>query len=252
MNSLTNSTHRPPVQLDRTQTRRVDQVAIREFGFSSLMLMENAANGAARCLAGRYQPTDGGILIVCGGGNNGGDGLAMARHLYNAGLPVVVLLVADRGRLTQECELNWQILRHTSVPAFTLLPNPEPTSFLPASERVIEEIQAKCGPIGWVVDAVLGTGVRGELRPPLGYLMQRLNQMRNVKRFAMDLPSGWDCDEGPMDPNVFRADITYTLVAPKISFQHKHAPTCLGEVVVGDIGAPPEVLERVLEGPLGH
>ncbi len=236
------------MHLDRAQTRRVDQVAIREFGFSSLMLMENAANGAARCLAARYQPTDEGILIVCGGGNNGGDGLAMARHLYNAGLPVAVILVADRGRLTQECQLNWQILLHTSVPSMTVLPHPEPTSFVPAWERAMEQVQAQRGTIGWLVDAVLGTGVRGELRPPLGYLMQRLNQMRSVKRFAMDLPSGWDCDEGPMDPNVFRADITYTLVAPKISFQHKHATACLGEVVVGDIGTPPEVLERVLEG----
>lgn len=248
MNSLTNGTPVPPVHLDRAQTRRVDQVAIREFGFSSLMLMENAANGAARCLAGRYQPTDGGIVIVCGGGNNGGDGLAMARHLYNAGLPVAVVLVADRGRLTQECQLNWQVLLHTAVPTVTVLPNPEPTSFLPAWDRAWEQVQAKCGTIGWVVDAVLGTGVRGELRPPLGHLMQRLNQLRGVKRFAMDLPSGWDCDEGPMDPHVFRADITYTLVAPKISFEHKHANTCLGEVVVGEIGTPPEVLERVLEG----
>lgn len=240
------------MHLDRVQTRRIDQVAIREFGFSSLMLMENAASGAARCLAGRYQPTDGGIVIVCGGGNNGGDGLAMARHLYNAGLPVAVILVADRGRLTQDCQLNWQILLHTAVPTVTVLPNSEPSSFMPAWERAWEQIQAKCGTVGWVVDAVLGTGVRGELRPPLGYLMQRLNQLRGIKRFAVDLPSGWDCDEGPMDPNVFRADITYTLVAPKISFEHKHASTCLGEVVVGEIGAPPEVLERVLEERSGH
>jgi NAD(P)H-hydrate epimerase len=237
----------PAVPLTRAQSRLVDQVAIQEFGFSGLVLMENAASGAARFLQSRYQPQgDGGILIVCGGGNNGGDGLAMARHLYNAGLPVVVWLVADRTRLSPDCQVNWQIVRKTGIPVATCSSTAARVEFAQQLDEAWQKLQTTFARVTWIVDAVLGTGASGQLREPLDVVLKLLQKIPAPHRLALDLPTGWDCDKGPTGPDVFRATITYTFVAPKVSFQHQEAADYLGEVVVGDIGIPPEVLRRLV------
>ncbi|MDP1563983.1 MAG: NAD(P)H-hydrate epimerase [Pirellulaceae bacterium] len=232
--------------LTRAQSRDIDRVAIQEFGFSSLVLMENAASGAARFLQSRYL-ADGGILIVCGAGNNGGDGLVMARHLYNAGLPVAVLLMAaGGGRLCYECQANWQIVKKTRLSHRTLSPNTSPIAFSHQWDEAVESAVSEVGPITWVVDAVLGTGANGPLRHPVDMLVRKMQTIPAAQRMALDLPTGWDCDRGPSGADVFRATITYTFVAPKISFQHPSACEYLGEIIVGEIGIPPEVLAKCM------
>jgi NAD(P)H-hydrate epimerase len=236
------------IYLTRAQARAVDRVAIQTFGFSGLVLMENAASGAARFLQSRYRPKDGGILIVCGAGNNGGDGLVMARHLYNAGLPVAVLLMAaSGGRLSYECQANWQIVKKTGLYRATLSPNATPISFAHQWEEIWDSVNQALGSITWVVDAVLGTGANGTLKHPVDLLLRKMQALPVKNRMALDLPTGWDCDLGPTGSDVFRATITYTFVAPKQSFQHAAAKECLGEVVVGEIGVPPEVLATSLK-----
>lgn len=232
--------------MTRAQSRSVDRVAMQEFGFPSLILMENAAGGAARFLQSRYQTEiDGDILIVCGGGNNGGDGLAMARHLYNAGMPVSVLMAADRGQLSHDCQVQWQIVRKTKIPIAAFSPNASPIGFAHQWSEVWDTLSPTLGRLTWLVDAILGTGSSGPLRPPLDQLVRKMQTIPAVNRMALDLPTGWDCDTGPVGADVFRATVTYTFVAPKISFQHPAAAEYLGEVVVGDIGVPPEVVARV-------
>ncbi len=240
----------PSVSLTRAQSVAVDRIAIQEFGFSGLVLMENAASGAARFLQSRYRTEDAGILIVCGTGNNGGDGLVMARHLYNAGLPVAVLLLTARGgRLSYECQANWQILKKTKLTLKTLSPNASPVSFSLQWDEAVELAIATVGPITWIVDAVLGMGANGPLRHPVDLLVQKMQSLGSVQRMALDLPTGWDCDRGPIGSDIFRATITYTFVAPKISFSHPLAPEYLGEIVVGEIGIPPEVIAQCLLPP---
>ncbi|MBL8888705.1 MAG: NAD(P)H-hydrate epimerase [Planctomycetaceae bacterium] len=243
---LPSNLNRRTEPMSRAQSRSVDRIAIQEFGFPSLILMENAASGAARFLQSRYRPeVDGGILVVCGGGNNGGDGLAMARHLYNMGLPVSLLLAADRGQLSHDCQVQWQIVRKTKMPIAAFSPNASPIGFANQWSEAWELLSPVLGRLSWIVDAVLGTGSTGPLRPPLDLLVRKMQAIPATHRMALDLPTGWDCDSGPTGPDVFRATVTYTFVAHKISFQHPSAAEFLGEIVVGDIGVPPEVVQRV-------
>ena len=115
-------------------------------------------------------------------------------------------------------------------------------SYLPRTTRVgnprLDDAQ-------WIVDALLGTGSRGQPRPPLDQVIQRLNQQRAL-RLAVDLPSGLDCDTGEPAPTTFRADHTCTFVAAKIGFSSPSAREFLGQVHVLDIGAPRKLIDEVL------
>jgi len=235
-----------PAYMTRAQARRVDQVAIEEFGFTGLMLMENAAAGAARCLQARYRVGDSGVLVVCGGGNNGGDGLVMARHLYIARIPVGVILAADPSRLSGDCAVNWRILRRTEVPAMTL-PSAAGAEMAARFDAALAHMTDRLGKITWVVDAMLGTGAQGPLRSPYDLFVDRLNEWSEVRRMALDLPTGWDCDAGLEGPCAFRADLTYTFVRGKQSFTLPAATDYVGEIAIGEIGIPPEVMARVFE-----
>jgi len=97
----------------------------------------------------------------------------------------------------------------------------------------------------WLVDALLGTGARGQPRPPLDRVIQRMNQ-QSARRLAIDLPSGLDCDTGEPAPTTFRADHTCTFVAPKTGFAEPAAAEFLGQVHVLDIGAPRKLIAETL------
>jgi len=234
------------VYLSRQQARLVDQVAVEEFGFHSLMLMENAAAGAARYVVGLDPGGLGPTLIVCGGGNNGGDGLAMARHLYLGGAPVGVLLMAEPDRLSPDCRVNWNIVGRTGLACWA--PSRDRWQSISTEwQEVMGEFSSRFGTPAWVVDALLGTGSSGPVRDPFASLIDQLNHLPATGILALDLPTGWDCDQGPTDGAMLRADITYTFVSKKRSFNHPMAPQIVGKVVVGQIGTPPEVLQRVLD-----
>lgn len=218
--------------LTRDQVRRVDEIAVRQFGMSGLVLMENAGRGCADvlCEVGITGP----VLIVCGKGNNGGDGLVVARHLDLRGQLPRVLFADEPNSLQGDAAVNFAILQRTSVEIRVVGPNCEGTALEDWFDRA-----------DWIVDAMLGTGARGAPRPPVDALIRRANASL-ARKLAIDLPSGLDCDTGfPSDPT-FRADHTCTLVAGKTGFQAASAAPYLGQVHVLDIGAPREVIDAVL------
>lgn len=234
----------PKYVLSRHQSRQVDQIAIQQFGFHSLVLMENAAAGAAREWLRREPDPTSCAIIVCGTGNNGGDGLVMARHLHIAARPVVVILIGRPEQLTPDALANWRILQHTTVPTLVA----DATATAADVEEIWDQASRQIQPpnrLGWIVDAILGTGATGNLRNPLQHWVQHLNLQANAQRMALDVPTGWDCDTGPTDTPPFQATLTYTFVARKRSFDHPLANQYLGEIVVGSIGIPPEVLHSL-------
>ena len=217
--------------LDRTQSRQVDRLAIEQYGMTGLVLMENAGRGVADKLselglAGR-------VVICCGKGNNAGDGFVIARHLDLRGHEVSVLLWAVPDDLTGDAAANFNILAKTDVP-IELLPQQHDSARL-AGLLVGAD---------WIVDALLGTGARGEPRPPLDEVIDQLNAAE-CRRLAIDLPSGLDCDSGVPALHTFRADHTCTFVAPKPGFSVPGASRYTGQVHVLDIGAPRKLLEGV-------
>jgi NAD(P)H-hydrate epimerase len=217
--------------LSRQEVREVDRRAIEEFGMAGLVLMENAGRGCADVLC---QLGCGGLVgIVCGKGNNAGDGFVIARHLDLRGVSVKVILHSPPNELRGDAAANYQILAKSGV-RMVDLSSPFDTAAL----------DRELAGAAWIVDALLGTGASGPPRPPFDEAIRRINAAP-CQRLAVDLPSGLDCDSGqPAEPTI-RADHTCTFVAAKLGFSFPQAAPCLGQVHVLDIGAPRRLMESV-------
>jgi NAD(P)H-hydrate epimerase len=223
--------------ISREAVRQVDERAITELGMPGIVLLENAARGCVDWLV--ELKVSGPISICAGKGNNGGDGFVIARHLENLGHDVQVLLFANPDQLVGDAATNFEIIKN-------------------AGSRIIEthhasprEIAEHLSAAAWIIDGLLGTGTRGSLREPFLSAIPIINQAKG-KRFAIDLPSGMDCDSGqPVDgvENCVRADFTATFVAPKLGFDTQAATPLLGEVRVIDIGVPRAFLNELLTEP---
>lgn len=215
--------------LSREQVREVDRRAIEEYGMSGLVLMENAGRGCVDvlCTLGIRGP----VVIGCGRGNNAGDGFVIARHLDLRGHSVRVVLFGDAAELRGDAAANFAILTKCGLP-IRVVTQADDTDW-----------EAELSGADWLVDALLGTGSRGQPRPPLDRVIARLNQ-HPARRLAVDLPSGLDCDTGEPAPTTFRADHTCTFVAAKSGFASAAARPYLGQLHILDIGAPRNLVEE--------
>lgn len=218
-----------PQVMSRDQVRDVDRRAVEEFKMPSLLLMENAGRGAAEVLhaAGIAGP----VFICAGKGNNGGDGFVIARHLENRGHEVRVLLFGDPEKLQGDAEINYRILEAAGTPIEIWGKDFSP-------EKLAEHLKAA----DWVVDALLGTGMQGEIRAPDDAIIQAINQSAD-KVLAVDLPSGMDCDTGDPLGVCIQATRTATFVARKKGFENPKSSNLTGEIHVIDIGVPKRALE---------
>ncbi len=222
-----------PSTLTRAEVRDVDRRAIQDYGLSGLVLMENAGRGTADLL---LRLRDGGaVCVCCGKGNNGGDGFVIARHLEAAGVDVHVLLVADPDSLTGDAASNLSILQASATP-LTAIRDAQNIADGGAetARRLFNEAE-------WIVDAVLGTGIQGEVRAPYSLIIEQINQAA-ASVLAVDLPSGLDCDTGRPLGACVRADHTATFVAGKKGFQTDDAARWTGPVTVLPIGVPRQLL----------
>jgi len=154
------------------------------------------------------------VLILCGPGNNGGDGLVMARHFYNHDVSVKVVLMGRAELYSGDA-----------------LANLVDSVFFKARRR----------PVNWIVDAMLGTGAVGPPRPAMAKAIRASNRA-SVRRFAVDIPTGLDCDTGEVSEPTFRADLTCTFIDSKTGYQSDAAADVLGVITVVDIGAPNEIV----------
>ncbi|MCE5266579.1 MAG: NAD(P)H-hydrate epimerase [Planctomycetaceae bacterium] len=219
----------PP--LTRAQSRHVDRLAVEQYGFHGLVLMENAGRGVADILCGLG--IAGPVVICCGKGNNAGDGFVVARHLDLRGYQPRVLLWAVPDELTGDAAANYRILEKTDVPIHIFGAAHDP-----------ERLNKLLTGAAWIVDALLGTGARGEPRPPVDAVIDQLNAA-TVPKLAIDLPSGLDCDTGRPALHTIRAAETCTFMAPKIGFSVPGAADYLGRLHVLDIGVPAKLIEQV-------
>jgi NAD(P)H-hydrate epimerase len=187
--------------------------------------MENAGRGAAEVLLALGVP--GPVSICCGKGNNGGDGFVIARHLANRGVLVQVELFARPEDLTGDAAIHYRGIARAGLPV-TVHAGPD------VDEAALRGVLSRSA---WIVDALFGTGLTGPVRAPFGRVIAAINGSA-IRVFAVDLPSGLDCDTGePLGPTV-RACHTATFVAPKLGFAAAGARTWLGQVHTVDIGVP--------------
>jgi NAD(P)H-hydrate epimerase len=207
--------------LSREQVRAVDRRAIDVYGMSGLVLMENAGRGCVDVL--QSLGCGGPVAVVCGKGNNAGDGFVIARHLSIRGIAVKVLLTAPAAELRGDAAANFAIILKCGLP-------------------ILDFSESELSGADWIVDALLGTGSTGAPRPPMDVAIRAMNASP-ARKLAVDLPSGLDCDTGvPADPT-FRADHTCTFVATKLGFANPLAAPYLGQVHILDIGTPPRIAE---------
>src|SRR5579875_2710143 len=171
----------PMMILTREQVRELDRRAIEEFGVPGIVLMENAGRSMAELL--RTLGISGEVVICCGKGNNGGDGLVMARHLDNAGVHVRVLLFTNPAQLSGDAAINYRIVAASGIRLETFVG--------PTLDE--EHLRRQLADADWIVDALFGSGLRGPIQPPFDHIIAVLNTVP-ARIFAVDIPSGLDCD----------------------------------------------------------
>ncbi|QEF99429.1 Bifunctional NAD(P)H-hydrate repair enzyme Nnr [Stieleria maiorica] len=217
--------------MKREDVRRVDQIAIGTYGISGLVLMENAGRGAAEHIAALHHGSGADVkrpvCILCGPGNNGGDGYVIARHLELLGFPVRIVSLVPTDRLTGDAFANAAIAMKAGLPIQVA--------------RSAEDLEQLLVDDEIVVDCLLGTGATGAPRGLYADAVTVANARRGV-RVAIDLPTGLDCDTGIPSDVTFRADMTVTFVAQKDGFSNSEAKPWLGTIHVVGIGVPKMLL----------
>jgi hydroxyethylthiazole kinase-like uncharacterized protein yjeF len=236
----------PPLILNRQQSRAVDRIAIDEYGMSGLVLMENAGRGCVDVL--ERLGINGPIAILCGKGNNAGDGFVIARHLAIRGHACRVILLCDPNEFQGDADTNFAILKHCNFPITDAskqwVPPVAPTGVAQrqeASSTAATQLQAfltqHAVGAAWLIDALLGTGAQGEPRPPFDTAIDWMNS-HPAKKLAVDIPSGLDCDTGEPSAHTIRAHHTCTFATMKLGFTKPSAAPYTGKVHICDIGLP--------------
>ncbi len=216
------------------QIREVDAFAINKMGMPGIILMENASLSIFHILADHFSETalPEEIGLICGKGNNGGDGFAVARHLANFGFKVSVIYLGDEDDLSPDCRTNFRIFKNLSEN------NKNITLRHFASIKDVKVLE-HCDVI---IDALLGSGIKGSLKEPYGTIVNKLNSMTGLK-VAIDIPTGFDADTGYSE-NSFIADLTITLGELKKGLFFGTGPVSAGVIKKGDIGINASFFDR--------
>jgi NAD(P)H-hydrate epimerase len=217
--------------LDTIGMREADRRTIEDLGVPGPVLMENAATGVVDAVREHF-PDARQVLVLCGSGNNGGDGLAAARHLANGGHEVRVLLFADPGRLSPAAAGNHRIAVASGLPI----------TIVDGDDLDALDAAFSAGGPDLVIDALLGTGLDRPLGGRLAQVAERVSGSATPV-VAVDVPTGLSGSSAQVAGPVLEAELTVTFGALKLC--HVLPPACLhcGEVAVVDIGIPPDVLD---------
>ena len=217
--------------LTADEMRRVDQRAIEEIGIPSMVLMENASIGVADAVAQEFADAES-VAILCGPGNNGGDGLALARHLDARGYALRVFLVIRSSQPRGDAAAQLEILRRSGLPVETV-----------DGETDLGPVVSTCSGCDLVVDALFGTGLTRPLAGHFADLVERLGALGRPI-LAVDLPSGLDGSRAEAPGPHLSAELTVTFAAPKVAHVFEPAATAAGRVVVTDLGIPPYLVDE--------
>lgn len=217
------------------QVRAIDQLAIDRLGMCGLVLMENAGARVAYDIDA-MSTSERIATILCGTGNNGGDGMVIARHLDGLGWEVRVWLIGERRSLSMDCRTNLSILERSEWKIGWL-----DAECHQGIQSLVDDVHAA----RVVVDALLGTGSKGTLRQPIAEVVRVANAPR-CTRVAVDQPTGMDAQTGEVFDPCFQATTTYTFVAKKPGLLSTKAACVVGDLKVISIGIPRSLLATML------
>ncbi len=219
------------MRISAEEIRRMDEASIRDYCIPSLLLMENAGRSVSDVISREYKPCK--VLIFAGKGNNGGDGLVVARHLENHGYSVQVALLEDPVRLKADPLLNFSIVSKMSIPCVLMAAYPE------------EKMLGFCRESELVVDAIFGVGIHSPVHGIFEKAIRAINRSQKPV-VSIDIPSGLDADTGQVHGVAVKATKTVTLALPKRGLFEGEGPRYAGEIEVVDIGIPRELLQPFL------
>ena len=223
--------------LNTQQMREADRRTIQEIGLSSLVLMENAGRQAVAAVESLYPDlAERRIAVVCGKGNNGGDGFVMVRTLHQRGHDVSAFLVGPSSEVTGDARVNLDILGRLGLDVIEVADES-------AWELHVSEVTAH----DLIIDAIVGTGLKDALRGFYQTIVADLNAS-DIPVVSIDLPTGMSADTCELIGEAVDAAVTITLGAPKLPLVLPPAEARCGEVVIADIGIPAEVIDT-LDGP---
>ncbi|WP_457755234.1 NAD(P)H-hydrate dehydratase [Thermovibrio ammonificans] len=213
--------------LTAKEMAQIDAETINTLGVPGVVLMENAARGVTEVIYREVKGTS--AVVVCGKGNNGGDGLAVARNLYNLGYDVEVILTAPVEELKGDARVNGEILSRLPVPIHVV-----------REESQLLEVYSLLKEADFVVDALFGTGLS---KPLSGFYAELVDVVNRAAKevVSVDIPSGISADTGQIIGPHVKADYTVTFAFPKIA--HVMPPACdyVGKLFIVDISIPEDI-----------
>jgi NAD(P)H-hydrate epimerase len=213
------------------QMRRIDEKAIRHYGIPSLILMENAGAACAReaikLIVDRLKKA----VILCGKGNNGGDGFVAARHLLNRGVKATIFFFQKPSEMKPDPLVNFNILKKLKADLINSSIKMDP-----------EKLKKTLRDSDLVIDALFGTGVDRILKSPFRQAIEIVNTSKRPV-LSIDVPSGLNADTGRVMGDCIRAKLTVTLGIPKRGFYMPGARSFTGKVIVADISLPARLLK---------
>lgn len=214
------------------EMKEIDRRASSEYLIPSIVLMENAGLRTTEKIVELLGGVCGReIIILVGRGNNGGDGLVIARHLLNAGAQVDVFMCANASQLSGDARINYEIFTKMSGSIYPLQQEADLQRFIMSLIKT-----------DMVVDAVYGIGFRGSLGEFEAQLAKLVNQSKSLV-LAVDIPSGLEADTGRVNGEVFKADHTVTFALPKLGMILGKGREYVGQLTVANISIPKALLE---------
>ena len=214
------------------EMRNIDSQTINEVGIPGVVLMENAGLGVVRAIERDFPlPTFSKIAIFVGKGNNGGDGLVIARYLANKGYKVTTYLLAEPDKFIGDALVNLRVSQNIGLHIEYILSNDQ-----------LGEKKANISQNNLIIDAIFGTGLSGAVRGFASNVIDYLNSTE-IPIIAVDLPSGLDSDTGKTEGSCIKAVMTVTMALPKRGLLLYPGAKFVGKLEVADIGIPQSVID---------
>jgi len=223
--------------LNAAQMREADRCTIEDIGIPSLVLMENAGRQVVAAIEAAFEDElDGRVGIICGRGNNGGDGFVVARTLLQRGVDTSVFVIGSLADVRGDARTNIDILGRLGVTVVEI-----------SDEQTWELHFSEISQCSLIVDAIVGTGLTSALSGMMETVVADINASA-IPVVSIDLPSGLSADTPDLVGDCIQASMTVTLAAPKLPLVLPPGETHAGDIVVADIGVPGDVVEG-LDGP---
>ncbi|MCT4619262.1 MAG: NAD(P)H-hydrate dehydratase [Marinisporobacter sp.] len=216
------------------QIKELDRLAVDEFCIPGILLMEHAGVAITEeVLKSVEKRKNKEVTIVCGLGNNGGDGFVAARHLFHKGIPVKVFITGNPAEIKGDAKINYDIIHKLNIDIQILIGVNNLKKFSDAvkSCRVI-------------VDGIFGTGLKREVDGLIGEIIQTINES-GKKVISIDIPSGIGANDGAVYGTAVKADKTVVLALPKIGNLSYPGVDYVGEMILKDIGIPKKAIEKM-------